>query len=74
MKPSTKAVLELLRAHPDGLCRRDFARRDFYEVSARILELREEGAFIDVAQCKRHRHRGKIYRYRLVHDIPVSAL
>lgn len=74
MKPSTRAVLEMLRANPDGLCRRQFAQRDVYEVSARILELQDEGAFIERGQCKRHRHRVKVYRYKLVRDIPVGVL
>jgi len=71
VKPTTRTVLQLLRAHPDGRCRRDFAQADVYEVSARILELQAEGAFVERTVCKRHRHRSKIYNYRLTKDILV---
>ena len=68
MKPTTRAVLQLLRAYPDGVCRRVFAQHDIFEVAARIGELRADGFFIEGNLCKRHRHRSKLYSYRLTTD------
>lgn len=59
------AVLSLLRSYPDGLCRRDFAREDIYEVSARIGELEKLGWQIRKSRCDRHNHRHAFVEYSI---------
>lgn len=66
--PTTLYVLDLLRWHPDGQCRRDFAGRDVFEVSARIAELRAAGFTFTVTPCRRHDHRTGVVNYRLGAD------
>lgn len=59
------AVLNLLRAYPDGLCRRDFANHDIYEVANRIGELQRDGWIIVNRPCKRHAHKHRLVEYYL---------
>lgn len=62
------AVLDYLRARPDGSCRRDFALElEVYELSARIGELKKDGWHIITRPCSRHRHRrhSQFLEYRL---------
>lgn len=59
------AVLNLLRYHPDGLCRRDFANQDIYELSNRIGELEDDGWVIEKGKCERHNHRHPFTLYSL---------
>ena len=72
MKPGTRAVLNLLRAYPDGICRRVFAQHDIYEPSARIGELRDQGFWVDTQPCRRHRHRNRVVSYTLTKE-SISA-
>lgn len=67
MKPSAEAVYNLLKSNPQGLCRRDFAQRDFYEIHARFTEMRREGVFVESTLCHKpgHFHRSRIHVYRL---------
>lgn len=66
-KPGTvkAAVLNLLLAYPDGLCRRDFAQHDIYELSNRIGELEADGWVVHKGKCERHRHRHQFTLYKL---------
>lgn len=59
------AVWHLLMTRPDGLCRRDFAKEDIYEVSARIGELEKLGWPIRKGRCDRHNHRHPFVEYSL---------
>jgi hypothetical protein len=65
MKPSTEAVLALMRRF-NGACPRDFANHDIYRYGARIFELRRAGWTIGTLKCRRHRHRRRIVRYVIV--------
>jgi hypothetical protein len=58
-KPGTvkASIMQLLRQHPEGLCRRNWAQYDIYEVSARIGELQRDGWVIGIRRCSRHDHR-----------------
>jgi hypothetical protein len=67
MKPSTEAVYNILKSNPQGLCRRDWAQRDFYEIHARFCELRAEGIVVSSEVCRKtgHFHKGRVHVYRL---------
>lgn len=59
------AVLHLLQSRPEGMCRRDFANEDIYELSNRIGELQADGWVILKGRCQRHNHRQKFTLYSL---------
>jgi len=60
------AVLHLMLAHPDGICRRDAVNYiDCYELSARIGELQADGWQIHKSRCERHGHRQRFTLYSL---------
>lgn len=60
------AVLNLLSAFPDGLCRRDFVvYAEIYELSNRIGELEDDGWVIEKGKCERHNHRHPFTLYKL---------
>lgn len=66
MKPSTEAVLDLIR-RLDGACPQDFAEQiHTARYSARVMELRNLGYTIVRERCIRHPHRNFIELYRLV--------
>lgn len=69
MTPQQSAVLSMLRAQPDGVCRREFADIRIYHPAARIHELRKlEEFWIETSPCKRHRHPGNVKQYQLVRE------
>lgn len=60
------AVYSLLDGRPDGLCRRDFAQHDIFEVANRIAEIETRlGIQIGRERCTVHHHRRRIVRYSL---------
>lgn len=59
------AVLNLLMAYPDGLCRRDFANEDIFELSNRIGELQADGWIIHKSRCEKHHHRQRFTLYSI---------
>lgn len=60
------AVLNLMMAMPDGICRRDAASLiDVYELSNRIGELQADGWMIYKVRCDRHHHRQRFTLYHL---------
>jgi len=60
------AIWNLLRTHPAGLCRRDLARWDHWEVSNRISEIEDRlGIVIVRERCVDHPHRHRVVRYSL---------
>lgn len=59
-------VLAILEARPGGVCRRDFAAFDVWEVSNRISEIEQRlGITISRAKCTTHQHRHRVVRYSL---------
>lgn len=66
LTPTQDAVYWLLRGHPEGMCRRDFASHDIWELSNRISEI-EERVGIDIVRerCVDHPHRHRVVRYSL---------
>jgi hypothetical protein len=67
LTPTQRHVYALLSGRIlDGLCRRDFALHDIYEVSNRISEIEQRlGITIERDRCHVHQHRNRIIRYRL---------
>lgn len=67
LTPTQSYVYALLDGRPlDGLCRRDFALHDVYEVSNRISEIEQRlGIEIERERCRIHKHRHRVIRYRL---------
>lgn len=59
------AVLHLLQTHPDGMCRRDFAAEDIFELSNRIGELEVDGWLILKGRCDKHQHRHPFTLYQI---------
>lgn len=65
-KGTVKALVwHELMAHPEGLCRRDFAQMDVYELSNRIGELEKDGWIIWKGKCERHHHRHPFTLYKI---------
>jgi hypothetical protein len=62
MKPSTEAVLNLIRRY-DGACPRHFANHDIYRYGARIKDLRDAGYRIGKRRCSKHHHRHVMWEY-----------
>lgn len=61
-----RAVYALLDGNPAGLCRRDFAQHDIFEVANRITEIEDRlGIKIGRERCTAHYHRRRIVRYML---------
>ena len=66
LTPTQGAIWNLLRTHPAGLCRRDLARWDFWEVSNRISEIEDRlGIVVRRERCVDHPHRHRVIRYSL---------
>lgn len=66
LTPTQRAVYGMLSAYPDGVCRRDFAEVDVWEVSNRIGEIESRlGITIHRDRCKKHNHRRPVTLYRL---------
>lgn len=60
------SVLELLLTHPEGICRRNAAQIDVYELSNRIGELAADGwAIVREPRCRNHFHNQRFTLYRL---------
>lgn len=66
LTPTQKGVWGMLSAYPDGVCRRDFAEVDIWEVSNRISEIEARlGVSIIRDKCERHGHRNPVVLYRI---------
>ena len=69
LTPTQRAVYALLEGYPiSGVCRRDFADHDIFEVSNRITEIEQRlGIVISREPCRQqtHRHRRRILAYHL---------
>lgn len=66
LTPTQRGVYAMLRAYPDGVCRRDFAEVDVWEVSNRIGEIETRlGITIQRDRCKKHNHRRPVTLYRV---------
>lgn len=57
-------LLAMLRSR-EGICRRDAASADVYELSNRIGELAKDGWPIQRTTCERHQHRQLFTLYSL---------
>lgn len=60
------SVLNLLLSHPEGICRRNAAEIDVYELSNRIGELAADGwAIARLPRCRNHFHNQRFTLYKL---------
>lgn len=67
LTPTQAAVFSLLDSRPyDGICRRDAAQHDIFELSARIGEIEDRlGITVIRERCRVHSHRKPFKRYRI---------